>query len=308
MIEKLSHFLSMIRFSHTIFALPFAFLAALLAWRLPTDDAGNHVEFRWWHILGILVCMVGARSAAMAFNRLADHKIDAENPRTAKRHIPAGLLSTGQVAGFTIASSVIFIAGTLIFWPNLLPFYLSLPMLGIVLAYSYTKRFTALAHFWLGLSLLLAPVAAWIAVRGEAVIVNPIDVLPAIVVGLAVFFWVAGFDIIYACQDYEFDVQAKLKSVPSTFGISRSLKIALLCHLFMILMLVALPFTGRATGYPVDLGWIYWIGIGCVSALLLYEHSLVKPTDLSRVNVAFFNVNAVVSIGLLAIVAIDLLV
>lgn len=298
----------MIRFSHTIFALPFAFLAAVMAWRLPYNEAGDRISFQWWHIVGILLCMIGARSAAMAFNRLVDRKIDAENPRTAGRHIPAGILSTRQVALFTVASSLLFILSTLIFLPNKLPLMLSIPMLAIVFAYSYTKRFTSLAHFWLGLALLLAPVATWIALRGEAVTENVFDVLPAIVIGLAVLFWVAGFDIIYSCQDYDYDVKARLKSVPSRFGIKGALRIAFGCHLAMIVMLISLPFVGPLTGYSIDLGWIYWIGVTAVSTLMIYEHSLVKPSDLSRVNVAFFNVNAVVSIGLFAVVTLDLFV
>ena len=187
------------------------------------------------------------------------------------------------------------------FLPNRLPLYLSLPVLLFLLGYSYAKRFTALAHFWLGAALMLAPVCTWIAVRGEAVMRNPLDLLPAVVLGGAVLLWVAGFDIIYACQDVEFDKQAGLHSVPVRLGVKWSLRVAALCHLGMIVLLAVLPWF-----YPL-FGWVYWTGIAAVAALLVYEHSLVRPDDLTRVNVAFFNVNAVVSMGLLLIGALDLL-
>lgn len=304
--DLLSKLLSMIRFSHTIFALPFALLAAVMAWRLPINEVGDHVAFRWLDLIGILICMVGARSAAMAFNRLVDRHIDAENPRTANRHLPAGQLSVGQVTLFIVLTSALFIGGTLLFLPNWLPLAASLPILAVLMAYSYTKRFTSLAHFWLGLSLMLAPVAAWVAVRGLAVIENPADLIPALIVGFAVMFWVAGFDIIYACQDYEFDKEAKLKSVPTWLGIKGALRLAMVSHAIMLALLVALPWSGLLAGYHVDLGWIYGIGITLVTALLVYEHAVVTPSDLTRVNVAFFNVNAIVSVGLFLIVTVDL--
>lgn len=295
--------LEMIRFSHTIFALPFAMLAAAMAWVAPTSD-GQHIPFRWSHLLGILICMVGARSAAMAFNRLADRKIDAENPRTKTRHIPAGILSVQSVVLFTLASSAIFVAGTLLFLPNILPITLCLPVLGFLLAYSYTKRFTSLAHFWLGASLMLAPVCAWIALRGEVLFSRPLDILPAVLLGAAVLLWVSGFDMIYACQDFAFDSSAQLRSIPARLGIVGALRLAAACHLAMIGLLVALPLACPHLG----LGWIYGCGIAAVAVLLIYEHSLVSPNDLTRVNVAFFNVNAIVSIGLFIIGTIDLLV
>ena len=197
---------------------------------------------------------------------------------------------------------------TLLFLPNWLPLALSVPVLLFLLAYSLTKRITSFSHFWLGLSLALAPLATWIAIRGSAVIIDPFDLTPAILLGIAVFFWVSGFDIIYACQDFEFDKQSKLHSIPKSLGIAGSLRLAAVCHALMILPLVALPFANIVFGPVLELAWAYWIGIAIVAILLVYEHSLVKPNDLTRVNVAFFNVNAIVSIGLLLVVSIDLLI
>lgn len=293
---RLRHILEMIRFSHTLFALPFALLAGVMA-----IAAEPSVEWRWSDWLGILLAMVTARSAAMALNRLADHKIDAENPRTAGRHIPAGILSVQSVVLFALVMSLGFIASTLLFLPNRLPLYFSLPVLAILFGYSYTKRFTSLAHFWLGLALALAPVCAWVALRGIHVMADPSDVLPAVMLGGAVLLWVAGFDVIYACQDYEFDREAGLNSIPARLGIANSLRLAAACHLGMLVLLALLPMV-----FPL-LGWVYLTGIAAVAVLLIYEHALVRPDDLTRVNVAFFHVNAVVSIGLLAVGTIDLL-
>lgn len=297
--RRLVHILEMIRFSHTLFALPFALLSAVMAWTLSARQQPPQV-WRWRELLGILLCMVAARSAAMAFNRLADWRIDAANPRTQKRHIPAGILSASSVAAFAVVCSLLFVAATLLFLPNTLPLWLSVPVLLFLCGYSLTKRFTAAAHFWLGAALMLAPVCAWIAIRGEAVLAAPGDLLPAVVLGGAVLLWVAGFDIIYACQDVEFDRQAGLFSVPARLGVARALHLAALCHLGMVVLLLALPWV-----YPL-LGGVYFAGIGVVAALLAYEHYLVRPDDLTRVNVAFFKVNAVVSIGLLVIGLLDL--
>jgi len=286
----LRDFLSMIRFSHTVFALPFALLGALLAWQ----DA----PFQWLQLAGILACMVLARSAAMAFNRLADRRIDAQNPRTAGRHLATGKLSFGSVLLFTMICSLGFIAATTLFLlnepPNWWPLALSLPVLIFIGAYSLTKRFTSLAHFWLGSSLMLAPLAAWIAIRGTIALETPL------VLGLAVLFWVSGFDILYACQDHDFDVRAKLHSVPARFGIRNSLRIALACHLMMLVALLSLYFVSP------HLGMIYLLGLLLIALLVGYQHWLVRPDDLSRVNRAFFQVNGVISVGLLVIVAIDL--
>jgi 4-hydroxybenzoate polyprenyltransferase len=302
---RLRQLLEMIRFSHTLFALPFALLAALMAWRVPGID-GRDVAFRWRDLVGILLCMVCARSAAMAFNRLVDREIDARNPRTSTRHLPAGLLSVASVALFAALMSLAFVAATLLFLPNYLPLILCLPVLGVLLGYSYSKRFTALAHFWLGLALMLAPVSAWIAIRGTLVMQAPADVLPAIALGVAVLLWVAGFDIIYACQDAEFDAQQGLHSVPAHTGVARALRIAALCHLAMVAVLCGLPFSDLLGGPSLPLGAIYWVSVATVALLLLYEHALVRPDDLTRVNVAFFQVNALISFGLLLAVGFDL--
>lgn len=289
----------MIRFSHTLFALPFALLAAVMAWTA-NARAEPPRAWRWQELLGILLCMVFARSAAMAFNRLADRQLDAENPRTAGRHLPAGTLSVRYVAAFALACSAAFVASTLLFLPNRLPVYLALPVLAFLFGYSYTKRFTALAHFWLGAALMLAPICAWIALRGEAVLANPLDLLPAIVLGVAVLLWVAGFDIIYACQDADFDRRRGLYSVPVRLGVPGALRLAAACHLGTVLLLSLLPLV-----YSY-LGGIYWTGVAAVALLLAYEHWLVRPDDLSRVNVAFFNINAVIGLALLAVSSLEL--
>ncbi len=280
--------LEMIRFSHTVFALPFALFSAILAWYYKPEG------FSALELAGILLCMVFARSAAMAFNRLADRDIDARNPRTAGRHLPSGQLSAGGVWLFTLLCGAGFVASTALFLAavpsNPWPLYLAGPVLLFVLAYSYTKRFTALAHFWLGASLLLAPVAAWLAIRGLDDLARPL------VLGLAVLFWVSGFDIIYACQDADFDRQARLHSLPARLGVPAALRLALVCHLIMLGLLVALYVLASP---PLD--GIYLAALGLVATLLIYEHSLVRPDDLTRVNQAFFHVNAVISLGLLAV-------
>lgn len=303
MLKRIRHLLDLVRFSHTIFALPFAMLAAVMAWNTPAPEGLTKPSFVFGHWLGIILCMVGARSAAMAFNRIADHKLDARNPRTQGRHIPAGILTVGTVVFFTVVSSAIFFAGTLLFLPNKLPVILAAPVLLFLFAYSYTKRFTSLAHFWLGASLMLAPVCVWIALRGEILMHVPLDILPAVMLGLTVLLWVAGFDIIYACQDYDYDVKARLRSVPAALGIQGALRVAALCHLAMVATLISLPLACP----QLHLGWLYWAGICGVAGLLVYEHWLVGPTDLSRINAAFFRCNAIVSVGLFVIGAIDML-
>jgi len=279
MLPRVRQLLELIRFSHTVFALPFALLSAVLAWR--------DVPFRWRDLTGILLCMVFARSAAMAFNRIADRKLDARNPRTAGRHLPRGLLSVSAVASFTVICSAGFVASTLLFLPNRWPLILSGPVLVFLLGYSYSKRFTSLCHYWLAAALMLAPIAAWIAVTGS------VSLTPALL-ALAVFFWVGGFDMIYACQDYQFDRAARLHSVPARFGIPTALRLAGLSHLGTVACLVALWSTAH-------LGVIFLVGVAIVAVLLAYEHWLVRPEDLDRVNIAFFHVNAVISIGLFLI-------
>jgi len=302
---RLRQLLEMIRFSHTVFALPFALLAAEMAWCVPTVQ-GQTVPFRWRELVGILVCMVCARSTAMAFNRLADRELDRLNPRTRHRHLPAGILTVRCVAVFAALMAVGFVAGTTLFLPNRLPLYLALPVLGFLLAYSYTKRFTWAAHFWLGAALMLAPIATWIALRGAAVLDDARDLLPAVTLGLAVLLWVAGFDIIYACQDVASDLRTGLHSVPARMGLRRALQVAALCHLLMVCVLLTLPLGHYVGGPPLHLGWIYWTSIAAVGLLLVYEHRLVRPDDLSRANTAFFHVNAIISIGLFLVVTVDL--
>lgn len=282
--------LEMIRFSHTLFALPFALLSAALAWQ------GK--PFHVLDLLGILLCMIFARSAAMAFNRVADRDIDSKNPRTATRHLPTGLLTLTTVWTFTIICAGGFVASTCLFLlsDNPWPLYLSVPVLLFICAYSYTKRFTALSHFWLGASLMLSPVAAWIAIRGMDALATPL------VLGCAVLFWVAGFDILYACQDYEFDRQARLRSVPAWLGIRASLRAAMVCHFVMVVLLFVL------WKISDQLGAVYLAGVCGVAVLLIYEHWLVRPDDISRVNRAFFHVNGVISVGLLLIVLLQLAV
>ncbi|NLE38495.1 MAG: 4-hydroxybenzoate octaprenyltransferase [Pirellulaceae bacterium] len=284
----------MIRFSHTLFALPFALLAAVMAWSAGRAD-GSAMAFQWRDLLGILVCMATARGAAMSFNRLADRRLDAMNPRTASRHLPQGILSVTGVVAFTAACSIGFVAGTLLFLPaNPWPLYASVPVLVFLFGYSFAKRFTVLSHFWLGTALALSPLAAWVAIRAELA-------WPPAVLGGAVLFWVAGFDIIYACQDFEFDRKMRLRSVPSRFGVAGALRLAAACHAGMVAMLVLLWFV-----FPA-FGWLYAAGVAAIGLLLVYEHALVRPDDLSRVNQAFFHVNAVVSVGLLVVGTADLL-
>ena len=263
----------MIKFSHTLFALPFAIYAAFLAadgWPAPAT-------------LGkILLAMVGARSTAMAHNRLADRALDAANPRTAGRALPAGALSVGFVRAFLAASVVLFLAAAASL--NRLTLALSPLALALLLLYSYTKRFTVLSHLVLGLCLGLAPVGAWIAVRGS------VGALP-ILLGLAVLFWTAGFDVIYALQDEEHDRRAGLRSIPARFGARRALVGSALFHVVMLLLLLGV---WRLSGS----GGLLLAGIGATAAALVYQHAIVRPGDLSRVNAAFFTANGFVSVTL----------
>ena len=284
--DRIQDLLGLIRFSHTVFALPFALLAAVLAWR--------ETPFRSQDLLGIVLCMVFARSAAMAFNRLVDRQFDAENERTAARHIPAGKLSVRIVIAFTLICSIGFLLSTLVFLPNRLPAYLSLPVLLFLLSYSYAKRFTVYCHYWLSAALMLSPLAAWIAIRGDIG-------LPPLLLSAVIFFWVGGFDIIYATQDADFDRQRKLSSIPARYGIKRALTIALISHLITIACLFGL-------WWFAGLGYVFLAGVIVVAGMLLYEHSLVQPDDLSRVNLAFFHVNAVISLGLFLIGTVDVLI
>jgi 4-hydroxybenzoate polyprenyltransferase len=268
--------LEMIKIEHTLFALPFAFLGASLAAKgLPT----------LWQLLWITLAMFGARSTAMAFNRLADREIDARNPRTRARALPAGTLSVGFVWVFTVVSAAIFFVAAAML--NRLTLVLAPVALASILLYSYTKRWTMLSHLVLGWCLAIAPTGAWIAVRGA--IDSPVPLLLSLVVML----WTAGFDVLYACQDYDFDRQAGLHSVPRKFGIARALWIARLFHAEAFATLVALYLV-------THLGPLALAGVIATGALLIYQHTLVKANDLSRLNAAFFTTNAFVSVILLA--------
>jgi 4-hydroxybenzoate polyprenyltransferase len=279
--------LEMIKFEHSIFALPFALTGALLALRhsgLSTGAAG--IKIGW-----IVVAMVGARSAAMAFNRLIDAGIDARNPRTRTRHLPAGMLSSGFTWGFVAVAAMVFLLAARQLNP--LCFRLAPVALAIVFFYSFTKRFTSFSHLVLGFALGVAPAAAWIAIRGS------LD--PRILwLTAAVTFWTAGFDVIYACQDFEFDSMEGLFSLPRRFGIAGALRVARLFHVLMIACLLALV-------YSLGLGALSLAGVAAVTALLIYEHSLVKANDLSRVDAAFFTMNGYVSMLFFVFWAADLL-
>ncbi len=274
--KRLRLTLEMIKFEHSVFALPFALTGALLASRSASITGRTFTMKLLW----IVVAMVGARSAAMGFNRILDADIDARNPRTRMRHLPAGLLSTGFAWGFVAVSVVVFLLAARALNPLCLK--LAPAAMAVLFFYSFTKRFTTFSHLILGLSLGIAPAAAWIAVAGS------LD--PRILwLSAAVTFWTAGFDIIYACQDYEFDQREGLFSLPRRFGISGALWIARFFHVIMIACLIALAVT-------FELGWLSLVGIGAIILLLAYEHSLVKAGDLSRVDAAFFTVNGYVSV------------
>ncbi len=273
--QKLKTTLEMIKFEHTLFALPFAFMGAILA-------ANGFPS--WRQVLWITVAMVGARSAAMTFNRIIDRDIDAKNPRTAGREIPSGKLSVGFAWIFLYVSIGLFLLAS--YSLNWLTFALSPVALIVVLGYSYAKRFTVFAHVLLGLALAIAPSAAWIAVRGSLD-----DELP-ILLSLLVLMWTAGFDVMYACQDFEFDRKSGLHSIPARFGIANSLWIARLFHLQAFIVLVILYLVS-------SLGWLALAGVAAVAVLLLYQHTLVRANDLSRMNAAFFTTNAFVSVILL---------
>ena len=268
--------LEMIKIEHTLLALPFAFLGAVLAAHgLPSP----------WQVLWIVVAMVGARSAAMAFNRIADRTFDARNPRTASRALPAGLLSVGFVWVFTIAAAALFVLAAAML--NRLTLILAPVALACVLLYSFTKRWTQLSHLVLGACLSIAPTGAWIAVRGEIGSAVPL------LLSLVVLLWTAGFDVLYACQDYDFDRREGLRSIPARFGIAPALWIARTLHAAAFLALVWLFLVTR-------LGPIALVGVIATAALLVYQHRLVRAGDLSRLNAAFFTTNAFVSVILLA--------
>lgn len=304
MANRLSDWLGLIRFSHTIFALPFAALATAMAIATPLPLAGDEKTYPQVGLLalvGILLCMVTARSAAMAFNRLVDHNIDAANPRTRTRHLPAGILSRRSVLVFTVLCSLGFVASTLLFWPNWVPLAASVPVLLFLLGYSLAKRFTAAAHLWLGVALSLSPICAWIAIRGPVSVIHPADLISPGLLAAAVAAWVTGFDIIYACQDAAYDQNAGLHSVPARFGVAGALRIAALSHLVMLILLALLPLVAKTSGF----GWVFAIVLVLVAGLVVRQHALVKPNDLDRVNQAFFDTNAAISLTLLIAGTVD---
>lgn len=276
LLDRVTTYGRMIKFSHSVFALPFALSSAALAAR---------EGFRWSQLFWILIAMLGARSAAMGFNRLADHSLDARNPRTAGRELPRGVVSRAEVWALVAlsAAALVFAAAML----NTLCLALAPVALLIVFGYSYTKRFTAASHLVLGLSLAVAPVGAWLALRGAFA-------LPPLILGGAVLLWVAGFDTIYACQDADFDLAAGLHSLPARLGVARALLLARVFHLGAVALLASLFFFSRLHG-------LYLVGMLALAGLLGYEHSLVKAHDLSKVDVAFFTVNGWVGVGYFAV-------
>ncbi len=303
-VNRALDFLHLVRFSHTIFALPFAILACVMAVRVPRIDGqpiGLDAGIVAWRSLGVVLCMVFARSAAMAFNRLVDADIDARNPRTAGRHLPAGLLSNRQVIVFWAFCCLGFWASTLLFLPNWLPAALAPLVLAWLCGYSYSKRFTSAAHLWLGVALALAPVSAWIGMRGEIVWSDPADLLPTIALAGAIALWVAGFDIIYACQDADFDSHEGLHSVPGRFGVPAALRIAMWLHFGMLAILAAWPLFFPHLG----LSWVYAVAWAVVAGLVVRQHRLVRPDDLARVGFAFFHLNALISLGFCSLTALD---
>jgi 4-hydroxybenzoate polyprenyltransferase len=283
LLGKIRTTFEMIKFEHSIFALPFALTGAMLAVRgLPS----------WRQIFWLIVAMVGARSAAMAFNRIADLKFDRLNPRTRARALPKGELSVRFTAGFTAISCTILIVAA---WElNPLAFKLSPVAIALLLGYSYTKRFTVISHLVLGFCLGMSPIAAWIALRGDLS-------ASVLLLGAAVTLWVAGFDVIYACQDVEFDHRLGLHSIPKRYGVTAALFTSAGLHAGMLVLLVAVA-------RMEHLGWIALAGLVLVAALLAYEHALVKPSDLSRVNAAFFTINGYISILFFLTWAADLLI
>ena len=288
----------MIKFSHSVFALPFSLMATFLAGRESfRAGASPHVYVGPADLLLIVVCMVAARSAAITFNRIVDAAGDASNPRTASRAIPAGTVSRGQAVAFLLAAAGVFILGCLGFWwlkRNPWPAILSLPVLGYLCLYSYTKRFTRWSHFVLGGAIAFSPVAAWLAIHPASL------GWPAVVLMAAVTLWIGGFDIIYACQDVAFDRAAGLHSLPAAWGVGPALWVARIAHTFTVLLLACLV--------PLaDLGWLYATGVVIVAILLAVENALVRASNLSRVNLAFFTVNGLISVVLGALMIADVL-
>lgn len=279
--SKLKVFLEMIKFEHTIFALPFAYIGAFLgAQGLPTL-----YDFFW-----ITLAMVGARTAAMSLNRLLDRHIDAENPRTAGRAIPAGLISVKEVWVYTILSFALLIISSLML--NMLAVKLMPIAVFFLVIYSYMKRISWTCHLVLGIAIGLAPMGSWVAVTGTLE-------LPAFLMGLAVATWVAGFDVVYACQDYKYDKEKGLHSIPSRFGIPSALIIAKVLHILAVIFLASV-------GLSLNMGLFYWVGVLIAALILVYEHRIVNPRDLSKINIAFFNMNGILSVIVFVFTLLDL--
>lgn len=310
---SIKKYLSLVKFSHTIFAMPFAFIGFVLGLQVVSGPFSivpgsgtilfppNHPSFDEAQVptnttevlirLGlVLLCMIFARSAAMAFNRYLDRQFDAKNPRTAIREIPAGILKADHVLWFTIINSVLFMTST--WFINKICFFLSPIALLVVLGYSFTKRFTPLCHLILGVGLSLAPIGAYLAVTGAFAL------LP-VLFSFAVVFWVSGFDIIYALQDEEFDRENKLFSIPAWLGKAKALRVSEILHLFSASFVVAAGFVG-------GFGWLYWVGVLIFGGMLIYQHSVVKPNDLRRVNLAFMTANGIASVVFAVFVIADM--
>ncbi len=300
--SSLKKYLSLVKFSHTIFAMPFALIGFFLGMYLSGSNVSND-SYKHLLVTGInpligfglplllvIVCMVTARSAAMAFNRYLDSHFDAMNPRTAIREIPAGIISKENALRFVIINCVLFIIAT--FFINRICLFLSPVALFVILFYSYTKRFTALCHLVLGVGLSLAPIGAYLAVTGQ------FDILP-VLFSFTVLFWVSGFDIIYALQDEVFDKSQHLHSIPAALGTGKALRVSELLHILSAICVVSAGVVG-------NFGWLYWIGIAVFIGMLIYQHSIVKPNDLSKVNIAFMTANGIASVVFAAFVLFDI--
>jgi len=299
----IKNYLSLVKFSHTIFAMPFAIIGFFLALK-KSGDAFTNNSFKHQLITGmqpifsigvplflVIICMITARSAAMAFNRYLDRSFDAKNPRTAIREIPAGIISANSALRFVIINCLVFIVAC--YFINSLCFALSPVALFVILFYSYTKRFTALCHLVLGIGLSLAPIGSYLAVTGV------FAWLP-ILFSFAVVFWVSGFDIIFALQDIDFDQSQKLYSIPAVLGKKKALLVSELLHVFSALFIVSAGFVG-------EFSWMYWLGVLFFIGMLIYQHSIVKPNDLSKVNIAFMTANGIASVVFAILVIADLL-
>lgn len=272
--SKFRNYMSLVKFSHTIFAMPFALIGLFLAYR------STPANFSWPLLIMVVLCMVFARNAAMSFNRLVDRYIDKKNPRTAEREIPKGIISTQSALLFVILNSILFIVTT--WFINKLVFYLSPIALSVILLYSFTKRWTILCHLVLGLGLSLAPIGAYLSVTGK------FDIIP-ILYSLIVLFWVGGFDVIYSLQDEEFDKNESLKSIPAALGSKNALRVATVFHTFTAFLVLFV-------GYMIDASIWYWAGAVIFIGLLVYQHSIVSPNDIKRVNLAFATTNGFASI------------